>query len=308
MKIVTLFPKVILILLVVLGLIGTSFSLIFSGVMLGIAVVFFLVCLRKIPYRPPYVGLVTIWGRRIPKVKKEGWHLFAPFFPFLYNVTLIKVEKINLDFTFSDIRTKSFGKQDRPRAGGELSVNISLTYFPDYKNKDSGEKLINYINSGGADGVKSIIRDLIEEDIRQLAATKSWEEITFSGEEITKRLVKKLTGEDLTDDLKQELHSNGLPDVVDLGIRISRFNVGKIKEQGELARAAENFAKEEQERRGEQIELDFVKKQIEEYTKIGLSPGEAADVIQAERNKAKKEIKSFRGLDVIAKFLVDKIK
>lgn len=293
-------PNVILVLLVILGLIVTLFSP-WGLLILVLAVIFFVVCLIKISYRPPQVGLVVIWGRRLPIVKEEGWLLLAPIFPLLYSVTIVKVEKVNLDFTFADIRTKAKGKKKKPRAGGELSVNISLTYFPDYKSKNKGERLITFINSGERVGVENIIRDLIAEDIREMGHDYDWEGVTFSTGELKRRLVKKLTGKDILEPgVEQELRTNGFPDVADLGIRISRFNVGKVKEQGELAKAAEAFAKEEQQRRGEEVEQVFVQRHAQKYIDMGVSPGEAIDAVQTERHKAKKEVKSYRGLDKIA--------
>lgn len=304
-EVIMAMPRVILSILTISGLMVTLFSL-WGLLILVLAVIFLVVCLMKIPYRPPYVGLPVIWGRRLPIVKKEGWHLFAPIFPFLYTVTIIKVEKINLDFAFADIRTRAKGKRKKPRAGGELLVNISLTYCPDYKSDKAGERLITFINSGERTGVEDIIRDLIAEDIREMGREYSWEEVTFSTGELKKRLVKKLTGKELKKEAREreaqerELRTNGWPDVADLGIRISRFNIGRIKEQGELAKAAEAFAKEEQQRRGEEVEQRFVQKHTKKYIKMGISPGEAVDAVQVERGKAKKEVKAYRGLDKIA--------
>ncbi|MBZ9572947.1 hypothetical protein KJA17_02070 [Patescibacteria group bacterium] len=293
----------------------TPFSA-WGWLMLLLALMFFLAGFRKIPFRPPQVGLVTIWGKRIAVVKKEGWHLFAPFFPFFYGWTPIKVEKTNLDFVYPDIRTKAGeeeaetprkgkkakvkGKKEekKPRAGGELLVNISLTYYPDYTSDKAGERLITFINSGAEPGVENIIRDLIAEDIREMGHDYDWEGVTFSTGELKRRLVKKLTGKDILEpSVEQELRTNGLPDVADLGIRISRFNVGRVKEQGELARAAEAYAKEQQERRGEKIESEFVQEQTKRFINLGMSAREAADTIQTERGKASKQVLSIHGVE-----------
>ena len=310
-------PTVIVVELLISGIAVTFFS--WWGLsLIGIAGISFAYFLTKIPAEPPHVGLVKIWGKRIPVKKEEGWILTAPCFPFFYEIIRIKVEKINLDFVFTDIRAradpelielldlakkirkKGKGKEkekDRPRAGGELSANISLTYTPDYKSKKVGQRLISFLNSGGEDGVKNIIKDLIEEDIREMSRDHTWEEITFSAGELTCRLITKLTGQKaLLKDLREELQTNGLPDVADLGILLSRFTVGKVKEQGELAIAAESFAKEVQQRRGEEIELAFVIEQTKKLRDLGIDPGEALDGVQVERKKATKDVKTYRGL------------
>lgn len=319
---VIIMPKIVLLLgvisgivLLFCGILGASLLKIPSyfwgcGLLVATAV-FFRLCLRRIPARPPYIGLVVIWGKRLPIVIPEGWHILAPFFPFLYTVTMIKVEKTNIDLTFSDIRCKARIKdeeegQKTPFAGGEISVDISYTYYPDYKapliNDDAskiGKRLIAFINSGGHEGVQKIVRDLIAEDIRQMAREQSWEEITFAGNEIRNQLVKKLTGEELGDEEKlAELGKNGFPDIAGLGIRICRFNVGKVKEQGELGKAAETFAKELQERRGENEEMEFVFEWVKKFKQLGGITGDVAlDVIQVERGKATRHIEQFRGLE-----------
>ena len=315
-------PKLILITMVVLGVliiliplfIGFKTSVVawifFSiGIgILGATGIFLYVCLRRIPARPPYVGVVVIWGKRLPIVIPEGWHVFAPFFPFMYTVTMVNVEKVNIDITFPNIRCKARledqeVKQGDPRAGGEISAKISYTYYPDYKTQKSGQRLISFINSGGHEGVQRIVKDLIEEDVREMAHDYSWEQITFSTGDIKKSLVKKLTGEELTEEIAEELNKNGLPDIADLGIKITRFNVGEVKEQGELAIAAGKYAKEAQERRGENEEMEFVREQLRRLKKLGVSPDVALDTIQVERGKAQKDIKAFRGFETTAKAL-----
>ena len=319
-------PTVIVVELLLSGIAITLFNW-WGLTLIGMAGISFAYFLTKIPAEPPHVGLVKIWGKRIPVKKEEGWILTAPCFPFFYEIIQIKVEKINLDFVFADIRTRADpeliesldsakkirkrqksrrkGKEkEKPRAGGEVSANISLTYTPDYKSKNAGQRLISFLNSGGEEGVRDIIKDLIEEDVREMSRDHSWEEFTFSAGELTCRLITKLTGQkallkDLQQDLqglRKELQTNGLPDVADLGILLSRFTVGKVKEQGELATAAESFAKEVQERRGEEIELAFVIEQTKKLRNLGIDPGEALDGVQIERGKATKDVKSYRGL------------
>ncbi len=320
-RMVIIMPKIVLsigvilgIVLLVRGILGVSLlkipSYYWGCGLLAATAIFFYFCLRRIPARPPYVGMVVIWGKRLPIVVPEGWHIFAPFFPFMYTVTMIKVEKTNIDLTFSDIRCKAriedpIEKQKAPFAGGEISINISYTYYPDYKTSldnntpKTGERLITFINSGGHEGVQKITRDLIEEDIRQMARKESWEEITFAGDEIRNKLVKKLTGEELGNEEKlADLGKNGFPDIAGLGTRICRFNVGKVKEQGELAKAAETFARELQERRGETEELEFVFEWVKKFKSLKDITGDVAvDIIQVERGKTTRNIQQFRGLE-----------
>lgn len=290
-----------IVILVVLTLISAStiFSHFWRGIIwVCITLIWLVATLRFIQNRPPYVGLVVIWGRKIPVVKKEGWHILAPFFPFMYAINRINVEKRNLDFTFEDIRCRFLKKENDekgvPQAGGEVSVNISMIYFPDYH---SGHRLISFINAGEHRQVEKMIEKILEEDMRQMARDNTWEEITFSAEEIKRKLVLKLTGEELTEEVVEELNKNGLPDIADLGIKITRFNIGKVKEQGELTEAAGQLAKEQQDRRAELEELKTIYEMLKKYKRLGVPVDEALDAIQAERGKAQKQIYAIRGVE-----------
>jgi len=300
LRLMMFFPTAILITLIIISVMAFNSS-VWRGIISLIPISIFLgISPRNIPNRPPYVGIVVVLGKRFPIVKREGWHLFLSI---LYSVEMICVEKVNLDFTFEDIRCRAGVEGEMngiPRAGGEVSVNISLTYHPDYKSKYAGYRLISFLNSGEHQKVESIIRDLLEEDVRHMARDNTWEEVTFSTEEIKSKLVRKLTGEDLTEEVAEELNKNGLPDIADLGVKITRFNVGRVKEQGALAEAAGKFAKEIQERRGDMVELQAVHDMLEKLKKSGVPVNEALDAIQAERGKAQKKIVAIRGVDQAA--------
>lgn len=280
--------------LIVIGLL-----VIFTGIGLKI-------CLKKIPAKPPHVGLITIWGKRIKRIKKEGLRFFLPFFPFFYSFIPIKIEKVNEDFPFENIRCRrredeedetTKTKGEIPRSGGEISVKIGLTWQPDYRHVN-GERLISFIDSGSEEGIRSILRDLIEEDVRQMGRERSWEAVSFATDELVARLVKKLTGEipkqgQTTGDLQKQLQSNGFPDIVDLGIIIWRFNVGRVKEEGKLAEVAEAQAKEIQERRAEVYEIDTeiqqAQKLFKAYEEAGSPKTLEECILEIRRRKVIRE-------------------
>lgn len=276
------------------------------------------VCLKNIPAKPPYVGLITVWGERKPRFKKEGWRFFLPFFPFFYSFIPVKIEKVNEDFSFKNIRCRQredeVKKEDKkmPYSGGEISVEIGLTWQPDYR-YGKGERLISFIDSGGEKGVRSILEDLIEEDIRQTGKEKSWEEVSFATDELVARLVKKLTGETPKEgqsigDLQKELQSNGFPDIADLGIIIWRFNIGRVQEEGKLAEVAEAQAKEIQERRAEIYEVGSEIQQAEllqkAYEEAGTPKPLDECVLEIRQRKVMREghgaTYDIKGLDKIA--------
>ena len=297
-------PKIILLIGVILGLwlLLTAPFYWGSGTLVATGV-FFKLCLRRIPFRPPHVGIVVVWDKRLPIIMTEGLHFLAPFFPFKYTVTMIKVEKTNIDITYPDVRCKARVANEENEnvsfAGGEISIDISYTYYPDYNCDESAKRLFAFINSGGHDGVQKIIKDMIEEDVRQIASDKSWEEISFAGEKIRNALVKKITGEELGDpEALAKLSKNGFPDIADLGVRICRFNIGKVKEQGELAKVAEEYAKEIQKIRGKEERLKFTYKWLKKFKGLsGISGDAAVDILQVAQGESTKHIEHFRGLE-----------
>lgn len=279
--------------LAVAGIISLLLGNVWGLLPIGLTGIMFALGLKKIPAKPPNKGLVTIWGKRYNIVKNEGWRLLAPYFPFLYNVILIDVEKNNEDWKFENIRCKQAkSTKKKPHSGGEISVMIHLTWRPD------PSRLIRYIDSGGEEGVRNIIRDMVAEDIRQMGRGRSWEEMTFSGDELMKSLVKKLTGKEAKPnqtpaEFQQELQTNGFPDIADLGVIITRLNVGRIEEHGELKRVAEALAKETQERRAEVYEVDTEIKQAEKlfnaYQKAGTPKTLEECIMEIRRRKAIRE-------------------
>lgn len=316
---IMLAPTVITIGLFLLGIAMTpSNSWGLAVIMIG--AIHFAACLKRIPANPPYIGLAQVLGRRIPVKKKEGWVLVFPFLrSLIYDVILIKVVAINRDFVFSDIRARQQPKlkeNEEPEAGGEIAVNIHITYVPSYRSDDAGKQLIKYINKGGLEksqkegrkkeetGIDDILEDLIEEDLRELGRERDWQGITFGTEKLMWRLLQKLTGKEpprgteAREKAMKELRIDGWSDIGDMGILIYRFNVGKVKEQGKLAEAAELKAVETEERKGQEVEVDFVRDKTKEFIDMGLSPGEAADTVQVTTGKAKKEIHTIRGVEL----------
>ena len=153
--------------------------------------------LRKIPADPPHKAVVTRLGKRINKVKREGWRFFF-FFPYLYGYILVKVTKINHDLPPQLVRTPDMA---------ELEIPVSLTWTPvDIKLPDDhGEPvsgLINYLNAGGEKGVKEILDDIVRERLREWAMSKiegpqTWEEALNAREEAISILIKSIVGESL---------------------------------------------------------------------------------------------------------------
>lgn len=269
--------------------------------------------LKGIPSaNPPCVGLVTVWGKKTDIVLHEGLKLLAPYFPFLFEVILIDMEKKNEDFIFENVRCHS--EKGEGESGGEVTADIGITWLPDEKN------LINYINSGGEKGVQDIMRDMLAEDVRQMGREKTWEEMTFATYDLAVRLILKLVGKEgvgeekdqkpelktyytLTSEEKKDpkkmlpilekLLSSGVTDEHKLGVKFLRLNVKSVEPEGELKKDAEKVAREEQQRKAELYEADTTVEIAKKYKEqLSISSEDAFHGTQVQQGKAKKVIVS----------------
>lgn len=264
-----------------------------AGVLFFLAGALFLQALRKIPADPPHKGVRTIWGKRKEdSIEDEGWGLF-PLFPWWHGYVLVNMEKKNQDLTPEEVRTA----QDM----AEIQVKVSLTWRPAPNN------LLEYLNSGGENGVKSIIADVVTEAVREFAADPSrepntWEDAIKMRKEFLAEIVLSILGkdpgqtpQDEIDEIIRELRrGNGTMEMETLGIILNRVNITEIKPRGKLAEAAEMMAKEERDRKGEEVELKHVATQITKLKELGFSNEQALEIIQTERGKVTKEIKESK--------------
>lgn len=146
--------------------------------------------LQQIPADPPHVGVLTVLGERTRLVKKEGWRFF-PFYPWWHGRILVKVAKVNQDLKEQIVRTPDLA---------ELTIPVSITWTPD---KDNAENLIEFLNSGGESGVKTILEDIVRESLREWAFShdegpQTWQEAMEARYEAVAMLLKAILGEELT--------------------------------------------------------------------------------------------------------------
>jgi regulator of protease activity HflC (stomatin/prohibitin superfamily) len=255
--------------------------------------------LRRVPADPPHKAVVTRFGKRTGEVWDEGWHFFF-LYPWITGAVLVNMTKKNQDLTPRDVRTPDMA---------EIEIMVSLTFQPE------PQKLIEYLNSGGESGVKSILEDIVEETVREFAANPNqspytWEDAIKMKREFLAQIVLAVTGKDpatLTpteiDEMARELRrGNGKTNIETLGIVLNRVNVTNIRPKGKLAEAAEQVAKEKRERDGEVVELEHVAKQTEilaaKYVTLGATPEaafeRALETVQTERKKISKDLKEIK--------------
>ena len=259
-----------------LGSLGVFFILV------AIAGGFVLWGLKKVPADPPHKAVLTIWGKRQSVVKDEGWRFF-PLYPYWYGFIKVDITKVEEDLDEQLVRTPDFA---------ELGISASYTWRPDTEN------LIEFLNSGGKNGVNRILTDTIQSRLREWAVSpelgpQNWEKALGAQDDATATLIKEIVGLDSVSPelIKKIRQGNGIGKVPSLGIIMNRLNVREIRLKGELAKAAELKVKEDRERKAEEVELEHIAARIAELRQtIGFTAEEAKELIQTERKKVIKTV------------------
>ncbi len=250
---------------------------------IGVVLMVILQGLRRIPANPPQVALVTFFGERIQRVKKEGWRFFFCY-PYIFGYIPVGITKVNQDFTPQEVRTPD---------KADIKVSVQTTWNPD---GDDPEFLIAFLNSGGENGVNNIIQDIISERVRQWAYSskegpQTWEEAQGATDKAVEAILETILTTDVTEDEMKKCRSgNGKFKLPSLGIVISRLNIGQIEVTGAVKEAADKTAKETQEKKAETVELDHVKDKIQAFINMGYSKEQALEIVQTERGKVPKTI------------------
>jgi len=115
------------------------------------------------------------------------------------NFILIKVTKVNQDLPLQIVRTPDLA---------ELEIPVSITWMPAWKVKRGTEEeetpqhLIEYLNSGGEEGVKTILQDIVEEKLREwgmssIEGPQNFIEAMGAREEAVAILLKAILGDEL---------------------------------------------------------------------------------------------------------------
>ena len=181
--------------------------------------VFFLQGLRRIPAKPPHKALVTKFGERqtreeevtepgkpprtitVTVYKDEGWRHF-PLYPHWYGFIPINVKRISFTVTVKGARTPD-------RANSEVPVHLTIRSASDY--------LIQYVDSGEEDGVKTILTGKVQERVREWAMADNegpadWRELNKAHLEAVSVLVKRVAGGESVTPIPE--HSQDVPTFV----------------------------------------------------------------------------------------------
>lgn len=163
--------------------------------------------LTDIPAHPVHVGILTIWGKRIEVLLREGTYLLADYWPFRVGVVLVEAELESHTFDLNDVLCINAVDADghptqdaKKAAGGMVNVQVSVTMGPDYKAKTRGKhpkpcgakRVIDWLNRGGRDGVTKILGDMVDESVRHLAGEFDWETFLFMKAPLTVAVLAKV--------------------------------------------------------------------------------------------------------------------
>lgn len=240
----------------------------------GLVLLFFALSVREVPAHPPHFAVVTLFGKRLPVVKEEGYRLF-PFYPVISGAVLIEATKRNENFPPHSVRT-------RDRA--ELKISVSATWSP---NPEYG---IEYLNHGGESGVRDVLTELVREQLRQYTIKNPWRDTLGVKNEVAAQIIDEIlrdartTNGSLTDRVSRLRRGNAAESVPWLGILLHRLNVGEVEVLGELHAAAELAAIERE-------VSDVVKMMM---SMLEISKEAAIELVQIDRSKVAKRIKEIR--------------
>jgi hypothetical protein len=155
----------------------------------------------RIENNPPYIGLLTVWGKRFPVVLREGIWFLANFFPFYLWYIPVLVTRDNYEISLDAYCKAEVMKGDDPAQakttdiGAKVDVKVAITFAPDHRAKEDdgtpigGERIIQFLNSGQHTGVVNILTDVVKEELRDLALNFTWEQFAELKTVLSARLI-----------------------------------------------------------------------------------------------------------------------
>jgi len=164
-------------------LLGATFFVVLSWLFIENGIVY-------VPANPPHKAILVILGKRQKVVLSEGLN-WLPLRPFIFDLILIKVEKVNYDLEPQEVRTPD---------NALLDVKASITWIAGIE--DSPESFTMYLNSGGLEGVKKILHDIIEDRVKTWARSNkegpsNWMEAQATKDDAHEVLVKAIMRDNL---------------------------------------------------------------------------------------------------------------
>lgn len=281
----------------------------------------------------PQFALLEVLGLRLPIIFDEGFNFIIPG---LSRLVLRSKEQINRDIEIPGVRCRlepmvrpaeiaSFGESilyalrtpSPPKidSGGNVKIILGLTFERDWRN---GWYVLDYDNAGEFDGVFSILRDQIEEDLREVGRRLDWLELTFATQFTSAHIITELTGKKtingqnifekvaLIEQYLMVVRQNGISYIGGLGLKVKRVQVKNVAPEGKLLEAAEKAAVEKMRRDGLLQNTDALMAAVERM-KERLRDGSLTEkelltfvLLNDEDARIKKDIIEFNGAGIDA--------
>ncbi|MFT7507449.1 MAG: hypothetical protein ACI92I_000599 [Acidimicrobiales bacterium] len=225
----------------------------------------------------PRFGLFEILGLRLPITFDEGLVIIIPF---ISRIVMRSKEQFNEDLeilstqcrldpiegaesdTFYAQVAHALDTVSPPniRVGGSVKFTLGLTFVRDWRN---GWSVLDYDEVGETEGFLNIIRDVIEEDLREVGRRLTWLQASFATDLVSAHLIKRVSGntegdenlfkdptpEGITEFLRKA-QTNGISYIGGMGVKFTRLQVKSVSPIGKLSEAAESAAVEEMRRIG----------------------------------------------------------
>lgn len=260
-------------------------------ILIGLVVLIGIIAYDEVPSGPPSVAMPVILNKRYtlsPDSIGEG-----PVFVFrpIEDLVVRNYLPVVVPFAFDGVRCLLKADEEKV-PGGLVTVEGSITIVPDIK---MNERFMTFLNKGGhlrfrrpqtdkldttpvGDGsgeTSPIIEQILAmlgQAVREYGGTKTWDELTFAKASLSVKLITMLTGLEpeseneatIKEFLAQAL-IDGVADIIDLGIMITRLNVEEVAPEGGLKENADKAANELLQRTAEQTDIGTAIKLAQEF-------------------------------------------
>lgn len=187
------------------------------------------------PMDPPVVVIKRQFGKILWARTARNWVIVIPY---VHSIETMELKRFTSDVKPTEVLTPD-----------NVSLGISVTLY--FRNDPSEQGILAFMESGKTDGVKKIVSEIAEQEIRQWARNPNepphtWQEAQSSQDGLTKKLHDKIISQ-----------CNGLVDDKDgklpkFGVFLEQVTIGPISPLDEnLRKEKELVAREELQKKAE---------------------------------------------------------
>jgi regulator of protease activity HflC (stomatin/prohibitin superfamily) len=241
-----------------------SREILVAVILFGVLIVLVLAGITVIP--SSHIGVLTAFGRRTRRVVREGWRWCLPGCKYV----LVEIQRRNEDLPSVRVRTRDHV---------EVEIGMSLAWAP------SEQHALEYLNHDSDDAIRTALRDIVAQKLREWAAARAWNEAVADTEDLLAFLVKEL-GEPGSIEVQRERQvrrlamGDGRLVMRPLGVQLNRLSIREIRLVGDLGTEAEAFA-------GMKLVRELA-------AECGLTPKEIIEILQVKQGRVVKQISELR--------------